>query len=100
MLAKFKALEAKREYEERAGLLISRADAERDHLRIVLAARAALLALPDQIAAQVANLDARAAAAALRERVEWICQQHQDGMVAVPKELEAALEQLVDFGTW
>lgn len=96
MLAHYKALEAKREYEQRIGLLIPRADAEHQVLRYVLAVKAALLALPEQMAAQVANLGAREAAAAIRERVQWICQQHQDGGAAIPPKLEAAIAKLVD----
>ncbi len=95
MLAKFKALEAKRDYEQRAGLLVSRADAERDHLRIVLSLRAGLLSLPEQIAPQIANLGTREAAAALRERMEWICQQGQDGRFPVSPDLVAAVDRLV-----
>jgi hypothetical protein len=95
MLAKYKALEAKREHEQRAGLLVARSDAERDHLRIVLSLRAALLALPEQIAPQIANLGTREAAAALRERMEWLCQQGQEGRFPIPAELVAAVDRLV-----
>lgn len=95
MLSRYRALEAKREYELRIGQLMPRADVEREVLAYVLAVKAALLAMPEQVAPQLANLDARAVEAALAERVAWICQQHHQGLVAIPESLERAIVQLV-----
>lgn len=92
MEERYKALARKQRFDKEAGTLIERAEAERDYLRIVLTLRASLLALPDQIATQLADLSAVDAATVLRERIVWLCNQFRLGRVPLTPEVEAQID--------
>lgn len=92
---KYKALSRKQKYELAAGLLIYKSDADKDYMRVVLGIRSSLLALPEQIAPQLADLNAREAAAVLRERLVWICSQHREGRVTITDEMVADVDALI-----
>lgn len=92
---KYKALSRKQKYELAAGLLIYKSDADKDYMRVVLGIRSSLLALPEQIAPQLADLNAREAAAVLRERLVWICSQHREGRVTITDDMVADVDALI-----
>jgi hypothetical protein len=92
---KYKALSREVKFKREAGLLIEKEEAEKDHLKIALTLRAVLIALPDQIAAQLADLSAIDAGAVLRERMVWLCNQFRDGRVPISPEMEAAVDAVV-----
>jgi hypothetical protein len=92
---KYKALSRKQRFEREAGLLIERSEAEKDYMRIILTLRASLLALPDQIASQLADLSAAEAATVLRERLLWLCSQYRDGRVPITPEAAQAIDEVV-----
>lgn len=92
---KYKALARKQRYELQAGKLIEKSDADKAYLSIAHTIRASLLALPDQIAAQLADLPARDVARVLRERMGWLCDQFRQGRVIISPEMQAEVDAVV-----
>lgn len=95
-LDRYKALEARRAYEEAIGKLIPREDAILAQKRLALEFKASLLALPEQLAMALANLPSRQVEAVLRERIEWILSRSRDGAAPIPRELVDAIRRLVE----
>jgi hypothetical protein len=92
---RYKALARKQKFDIAAGLLIEKAEAEKESLRMALTLRASLLALPDQLATQLADLPAIEAANVLRERLVWLCNQFRMGRVPLTPEVEAGIDAIV-----
>lgn len=95
MEERYKALARKQKFDKEAGTLIEKAEAEKDYLRMALTLRASLLALPDQMSTQLADLSAIDAANVLRERLMWLCNQFRMGRVPLTPEVEAQIDAIV-----
>lgn len=95
MAEKFRALKAQQEYEEKAGRLMPKTEAEQKHLAVVLTVRAALLSMPDQLAAQVENLPARDASRIIRQRMLALCEEFRAGFAPIDDALAKAIDELV-----
>ena len=84
------------ELDQRRGLLIDRAEAERRHAQIALTVRASLMSMPAIVAQQLANLPAAEVERILRARFVALCNQFREGWVPLTDAEMAEVDAIVD----
>lgn len=94
-LERYKALTAKREYEEAMGQLVPKADVDREVRSYVGTLRGSLMALPPQVAPAMVGQTVREAEAFLSTRITQICEQLQRGRFAIDPKLAAKIARVV-----